>query len=107
MKRKYDEASVVRALNKKQSIKVDTVNGIVKVQKNATDVGNSSWGKIDYLCHYCGYIYIFVNFVFKKNVRQTSKTENTDIINKKVAKRENKLNMAAMIKNAMKKVIRK
>ena len=107
MKRKYDEASVVRALNKKQYIKVNTVNGVVEVQKNATDVGNGSWGKIDYLCHYCGYIYVFVTSVSKKNVRQTSETENTDVINKKVAKRESKLNMAAMTKNAMKKVIRK
>lgn len=107
MKRKYDEASVVRALNKKQSIKVNTVNKVVEIQKGATDVGNSSWGKIDYLCHYCGYIYGFVNSVFKKNVRQTSETENTNVINKKVAKRESKLNMAAMTKNAMKKVIRK
>lgn len=107
MKRKYDEASVVRALNKKQSIKVDTVNRVVEVQKNATDVGNGSWGKIDYLCHYCGYIYVFVNSVSKKNIRQTSKIENTNVINKKVAKRESKLNMAAMTKNAMKKVIRK
>lgn len=107
MKRKYDEASVIRALNKKQSIKVDTVNKVVEIQKNATDVGNGSWGKIDYLCHYCGYIYVFVTSVFKKNVRQTSETENTNIINKKVAKRESKLNMAAMTKNAMKKVIRK
>ncbi len=59
-KKSYDEVSVVRALTKKKSIKVDVASKCIKVAKDATDVGNGSWGKIDYLCHYCGYFQTFI-----------------------------------------------
>lgn len=59
-KKSYDEVSVVRALSKKKSIKIDVATKHVKVAKDAMDVGNGSWGKIDYLCNYCGYTQTFV-----------------------------------------------
>lgn len=58
-KKTYDEISVVRALSKKKSIKIDIATKHIKVAMDANDVGNGSWGKIDYLCHYCGYVQTF------------------------------------------------
>ena len=58
-KKSYDEVSVIRALSRKKSIKIDMATKHVKVAKDAMDVGNGSWGKIDYLCHYCGYVQTF------------------------------------------------
>lgn len=54
----YDEATCVRELNKKTSCEV--VNSVINVLVGATDLGNGSWGKIDFLRRYCGYRQIFV-----------------------------------------------
>lgn len=98
MKRLHDEAKALSSLRKKNSITIDIVNKVINISKDATDVGNSSWGKIDYLCKVCGYSYIYIN-------RKISKNDNKEHeINKKIAKRDAKLNMANMAKNAMKKV---
>lgn len=59
-KKSYDEVSVIRALSKKKSIKVDVSAKHIKVAKDAMDIGNGTWGKIDYLCHYCGYVQTFM-----------------------------------------------
>ncbi len=100
----YDEASVVRALNKKQGCSVSSVNKVITIDKSADSLGNKSWGKIDFLVHYCKYVYVFTTSGIKKSFIPND-SENTD--NKsKTAKRENKINMAAMTKNAMKKAKR-
>lgn len=58
-KRTYDEVSVVAKLSKKRAITIDRGQKIIKVDFESADVvGNKSWGKIDYLCHYCGYIWL-------------------------------------------------
>lgn len=96
----YDEASVIRSLSQKRSISIDSHAKVIQVQKENTEVGNKSWGKIDYLCKCHGYIYIFTNTPkAKTNINIT----NEQAINSKTAKREKKLNMAAMSKAAMKK----
>lgn len=51
--RKYDEVSVVRALSKNPDVRIN--NKTIEVVKNPQYVGNGSWGKIDFLTHYCGY----------------------------------------------------
>jgi hypothetical protein len=92
---KYDEASVVRSLKKKSSIRISN-NKVIEVEKDATDVGCGSWGKIDYLRKVHGYVCMFTKKITKvKNVE----TE----YNSKTSKREKKFNMAIMTKNAMKK----
>ena len=100
----YDEASVVRALNKKQGCSVNSINKVITIDKLADSLGNKSWGKIDFLVHYCKYVYVFTTSGIKKSFTPND-VENID--NKsKTAKRENKINMAAMTKNAMKKAKR-
>lgn len=108
MKRKpYDEVSVVRALSRKSSIRI-TTNGVcnyIQILKDSTDVGNGSWGKIDYLTHVHGYIPIKVtSFRGGKNCINANSEDNNSVVDTKTAKRERKFNMATMAKNAMKRV---
>lgn len=97
----YTEISVVKSISKKHSVKVDTVNKIIKVLKDCTDVGNGTWGKIDYLCKLHGY---FLNRIYGNDSNITSNEDNDSKNYTKADKRKNKINMAAMTKNAMKKV---
>ena len=64
----YDEATCVKELNKKASCEV--VGSVINVLIGATDLGNGSWGKVDFLRRYCGYKQIFV----KELPKSTKKT---------------------------------
>lgn len=102
----YDEAKVVRSLSKKSSIRF-TQTGTTKcieIIKGCTDVGNGSWGKIDYLHKVHGYHAVLVK-QFSSGSKKTSAAAD-DVSEKhdtKAAKRERKLNMATMAKSAMRK----
>lgn len=100
----YDEASCIRSLSKKNSININ--GNCIKVLKGATDVGNGSWGKIDFLTKHCHYVCIFVPKLNSKASRMLNTKEDGDNtpITAKAAKRERKLNMATMAKTAMKRV---
>ena len=103
-KKVYDEVSIIRALSKKASIYVNTVEKRIDIVKNNTELGNGSWGKIDYLTHVHGYVPVFVsNISARKSIKKVIETD-TDNTRSKSSKREAKLNMAAMTKAAMKKV---
>lgn len=65
---KYDEARVIRSLAKKQ-VKVNVVDKTVTVPYGATNLGNGSWGKIDFLCNHLGYVLTRVGrFIDNPNV---------------------------------------
>lgn len=100
----YDEVSVAKSLSRKSSIKVCPHVKTITIKRGATDVGNGSWGKIDYLCKVHGYVYVFSNSVGKsaKDVQEDS--DDSSVINKKAAKRQAKLNMAAATKAVMHKI---
>lgn len=106
-KKHYDEVSVVRALSRKSSIRI-TTNGMynhIQILKDAIDVGNGSWGKIDYLTKVHGYIPVRVaEFIGGHNYINANGEDNHSVVDAKTAKREKKLNMATMAKNAMKRV---
>lgn len=68
MARKHTEDEVLKALSKKSDCRIKgkdifVLNG--KSQKAQFipkhDLGNGSWGKIDYLTNYCGYRQMFVS----------------------------------------------
>lgn len=59
-KKTYDEISVIKALNKKRDVKVSQYDKKIEVTIGTTDCGNGTWGKIDYLVHYCGYVQLWV-----------------------------------------------
>ena len=103
-KKVYDEVSVVRALSKKASVYVNTVEKRINIVKNNTELGNGSWGKIDYLVKVHDYVPVFVtNLSARKAVKRFTDVD-ADNNRSKASKREAKLNMAAMSKAAMKKV---
>lgn len=105
-KKHYDEASVVRSIERKASVSVTNNGGIkvIEVLKGATDCGCGTWGKIDYLCKCHNYRQIFVNAHSSISRKKTNIKEKEPVVgSNKTEKREKKLNMAAMAKNAMKK----
>lgn len=98
---KYNEVDAIKALNKKNGISINKVGKAITIDKTNNNLGNSSWGKIDYLTKVHGYVVIFTTELGKKKKSADDDTNNT---NRKTAKREAKLNMVAMTKAAMKKV---
>lgn len=107
----YDEMSVVRSLNKVQGVMVNTNQKIVEVAKEHS-AGNGSWGKIDYLCHYKGYIVLFkdnINSYTKSKMSEIGEQTSSVIVdmNSDVSmniQKGKRINMAAMSKNIMKKI---
>lgn len=79
----YDEATCVKELNKKVSCEV--AGSVINVLIGATDLGNGSWGKIDFLRRYCGYRQIFVKELSKltKKTRDISNIEDTKVTPKR------------------------
>ena len=55
-KKNYDEASVLRSISNR--VGIDYANHILRVNPDHPGIGNGTWGKIDYLCHYCGWYWI-------------------------------------------------
>lgn len=106
-KKHYDEVSVIRAISRKSSVSVNSQVKVIQVIKDAIDVGIGTWGKIDYLCKVHKYRYIFVTHLSNKNVSKFKNDEEVKIGSNKTTKREAKLNMVKMSKEAMKKVARK
>lgn len=98
---KYNEVDAIKALNKKNGISINKVSKGITIDKTNNNLGNSSWGKIDYLTKIHGYVVVFVTELGKKKKTIEDDTKDT---NSKTAKREAKLNMVAMTKAAMKKV---
>lgn len=86
MGKKHDEVKDVRLLSRK--MRIDTHNKTIRASKSII-IGNTSWGRIDYLTHYCGY-----NFIWDNNVNIPTITiyvdSNGNEINKKKAKKEAK-----------------
>ena len=98
--RKYDEASVVRILKKNKGVRVNS-NNTIEVLTTSPAVGIGTWGKIDYLVHYCGYVVTFSNNALYSH---GDKEDSVEKENAKAVKRAAKLNMAAMTKAAMRRV---
>lgn len=99
---KYNENKVIRDLSKNNNVRINHVDKTIQVVRNSNTVGNKSWGKIDYLTKLHGYILLFVDNITSK-IKSKKVYEENDFISKKDVKKENKFNMAAMTKSAMRK----
>lgn len=105
--KKYDEASVVRALSKNPDVKITTgvINSkFVEVVKNSTYVGNGTWGKIDFLTRHCGYILHFIDINAQIAAREAAKAAKKEAI--KEAKRARKTNAVDGMVKATTKVLK-
>lgn len=93
----YDEARVVNQLNRRPGVSV--ANKMVKVIKDNHSCGIRSWGKIDFLIHYCGYRYILTT----QSVSSSRPIYiNDDIDNSSKKTKKDKFNLVKMVKQAIK-----
>lgn len=103
---KHDEVNVLRSLGRNKEVSVNTVNKTVTVSRDAQGVGNGTWGKIDYLVHYCGYTQLFND----KSIKRGTNAE-TKVISNKKEKQETKqaamLKLAKEVKQVFKKKLNK
>lgn len=100
-KKPYDEVSVLRELNKKSGC---LINGKeIKVLRNSPDLGNSTWGKIDYLCKVHDYTWSITDSITKSYVNNSARksSNNKDKVINKGSNNKDKFNMASRTKTAM------
>lgn len=102
-KKNYDEVSVIRSITKKADVSVDYVNKIIQVKEDSNEVGNGTWGKIDYLCHYCGYIYVRPKTINNRKIINREFGDNNDRKTSKKERKQLKLDMVKSTKKLMKK----
>lgn len=103
-KKSYDETSVLRKLARRKGLTFDYSQKIINVYSGATDVGNSTWGKIDYLTRYCGW---FVRSVKTLNKKSNNDFNDNDNRPSKEDRHNKKINLVKQVKNIMKNIKRK
>lgn len=61
-RKQYTQDEVIRILNRKQDCKIDSNRRLLTINKSkpVNDLGNGSWGKIDFLTRICGFRIIYV-----------------------------------------------
>ena len=89
-KKNYDEASVLRSISNR--VGINYANRILTVDLNNPKIGNGTWGKIDYLCNYCDWMWIK-----SYGVKVNTNTNNTT-----THKRDDKKNQDTMKKSRKK-----
>lgn len=62
MTRKHTVDEVVRTLSKKKDCKIDVKLKVIEIlsKNQSNDLGNGSWGKIDFLVNHNGWTKVFV-----------------------------------------------
>lgn len=83
-KKRYDEATCLRLISRGGKCLINYQNHMIEVDTNNTP-GIHTWGKIDYLCHFCGWRYLFKNFHITPKATQkvTQKSDNDNQERKK------------------------
>ena len=79
MAKNHDENKDIRLISK--IAKIDYANKTIQAPKTAI-IGNKSWGRIDYLTHYCGWTFIWNNEVVIRKITDNDIVK-TDIKRKK------------------------
>lgn len=87
MSKKHDENKDLRLVSR--IAKIDYSNKTIQTPKSAI-IGNKTWGRIDYLCHYCGWTFIWNNSVVVLNNYRSD--DNDAIKRKREAKKAAKEN---------------
>lgn len=92
MKKTHDEVAVCKQLNKVIGCSINETSKIITVDKENNLLGNGSWGKIDFLTKYKGYVLIYgtvnnknKNSLYNKRPK-LSQEEETTIRNTKFVK---------------------
>ena len=96
----YNEFSVVKIISRNRDIKVNTHEKTIQIVANSTNIGNGTYGKIDYLTKVHGYVVIKVNAI-NKNAKHLVITEEEPNY---IPNKRNKINLSNMVKHYIKKV---
>jgi len=107
-KRPYDEVNVLRVLSKKKGIQFSGKS--IQIDEAQSNLGNSSWGKIDYLVKVHGYNYAVLKASeMKRHHRSYSPkvVQATDTVQQvKSNGHVAKINIASITNQAMKNISR-
>lgn len=64
-RKNYDEVSIVNSLlRNKKTVKIDRKTKVISIPTENIELGNGSWGKLDFLTNYCGYV--ITHYILKK-----------------------------------------
>nr|DAG95411.1 MAG TPA: hypothetical protein [Crassvirales sp.] len=99
---KYDEVTVVRELCKNPAV---TINGkVIGIIKDTNLIGNSFWGRIDFLTKYCGYTLTQVDLdeqraakIAEQEARKAAKAA------ARAKKRKSKVDIISSVKSSLSK----
>lgn len=95
MSKKHDENKDLRLVSR--IARIDNSNKTIQAPKSAI-IGNTTWGRIDFLTHYCGWTLIWNNEV---RISGRNFSDNDDIKNRK--REAKKLAKEASLSNKNKK----
>ena len=87
MAKNHDEAKDIRLVSR--IARIDYSNKTIQSPKSAI-IGNKTWGRIDFLTHYCGWTFIYNNDV--KVSRSSTGEEDSTKLRKRDAKKAAKDN---------------
>lgn len=82
---KHDEANDVRLLSK--VAKINPSNKTITIPTNAI-IGNKRWGRLDFLCHHCGYHLIRPDGAIMNNTPERERRDKQAKREEKAAKRK-------------------
>lgn len=94
MSKFHDENKDIRLVSR--IAKIEYYNKTIQAPKSAT-IGNKTWGRIDYLTHYCGWTFIWNNDVRISGKYTTNDDDTTK--RKRDAKKAAKENILTNKKN--------
>ena len=66
-RKQFKEDEVLRILDKKGDVRIDSQMKVIQVLRDKTTCGNGTWGKIDFLVNYNGWKSMLVNEFDKKD----------------------------------------
>lgn len=95
MSKKHDENKDIRLIGR--IAKLDYINKTIQAPKSAI-IGNTTWGRIDFLTHYCGWTFVWNNDIIISG-RNFSDNDNA----KKRKREAKKLAKEASLSNKTKK----
>lgn len=97
MSKKHDEDKDIRLISR--IAKLDYINKTIQAPKSVI-IGNTTWGRIDFLTHYCGWTFIWNNDIIisgrnssdndniKKRKREAKKLAKETSLSNKTNKRK-------------------
>lgn len=87
MSKNHDENKDIRLVSR--IAKIDYSYKTIQAPKSAI-IGNKTWGRIDYLTHYCGWTFIWNNNVSVRANNNNSNNDNQETKRKREAKKASK-----------------